>query len=473
MFVHHAFRSLIAAFTIATLATSPLGAGAEAVTPLLLRTGQSLVVRTPGLTRVAVGDGRIAGIVPIGNAEIVLNGKSAGRTTLFVWSSGARRTYDVTVTEQDLESLRSMIASAISDRGVHVAAFEHSIVVEGAVATGDRLVQLSEVLSRFDSIASADKYTLVNTVTVARPLGTLQNQLASDASTSAVRVDRDLKGNLIVSGPVPDRTTAEHVLAQVRALAGPYLAVDGKVIDRLESATTSQIDVKVYILEVDETALRNLGINLQSASFQPGTQTYTLGTPQFPVVESPSLVGKALTIGGFFRSVTLAPTLNLVLTSGHAKLLSSPDLITMPGHEATFLVGGQIPIPYASGPQQIAIQYKEFGVQLKVTPTLLGDGGVETVITPEVSDLDFADGVNLNGFVVPALKTSRLSTDVITKSGESIVMGGLLRRIEQRNINKIPLLGDLPILGKLFRSTSYQSQQTDVVFVMTPQVVTR
>ena len=112
-------------------------------------------------------------------------------------------------------------------------------------------------------------------------------------------------------------------------------------------------------------------------------------------------------------------------------------------------------------------------MKLLVTPTILGSGNVETVIAPEVSDLDFQDGVSLNGFVVPALKTSRLSTDVITKDGESIVMGGLLRRQEQRNIDKIPLLGDLPILGKLFRSTRYQNSQTDVVFVMTPQIINR
>jgi pilus assembly protein CpaC len=180
-----------------------------------------------------------------------------------------------------------------------------------------------------------------------------------------------------------------------------------------------------------------------------------------------------LTIGAFFRSITLAPTVNLVLNNGHARLLSSPDLVTMPGRQAEFLVGGQIPIPVASGPQQIAIQYKDFGVKLQVTPTILGEGNVETVIAPEVSDLDFQDGVSLNGFVVPALKTSRLSTDVVTKAGESIVMGGLLRHQEQRSVDKIPGLGDLPILGKLFRSTRYQHSQTDVVFVMTPEILTR
>jgi pilus assembly protein CpaC len=108
-----------------------------------------------------------------------------------------------------------------------------------------------------------------------------------------------------------------------------------------------------------------------------------------------------------------------------------------------------------------------------VTPTLLGDGSVETKINPEISDLDFADGIQLNGFTVPALKTSRISTDVITKDGESIIMGGLLRRIEEKNLTKIPLLSDLPILGKLFTSTSYQTSNTDVVFVMTPTVVTK
>jgi pilus assembly protein CpaC len=459
--------------TVAASIVAPVSSDAAATMPLALRTGQSLVITTPGLSRVAVGDGKVAGVVPIGNSEIVVNGKSAGRTTLFVWSNGARRTYDVTVSEQDLDNMRKMLEAAIGEPSVHVNGFEHSIVVEGTVGTGEELVHLGEILSRFDTLASTNKYTIVNTVTVAQPLGPLQSQLVSDASTAGVRVDRDLKGNVIVSGKVPDRTVAEHVLAEVRALGGPYLAVDGKVIDRLETATMSQIDVKVYVLEVDDTALNQLGINLQSASFQPGSQTYTLGPAQFPVVESPVPPGKALTLGAFFRSVTLAPTLNLILTSGHARLLSSPDLVTLPGREANFLVGGQIPIPYASGPQQIAIQYKDFGVNLKVTPTILGNGGVETVIAPEISDLDFQDGVTLNGFVVPALKTSRLSTDVVTKAGESIIMGGLLRRIEERNIDKIPLLGDIPILGKLFRSTRYQSQQTDVVFVMTPEILTR
>jgi pilus assembly protein CpaC len=234
----------------------------------------------------------------------------------------------------------------------------------------------------------------------------------------------------------------------------------------------SQIDIKVYVLEVDTTAAKNLGIQLQSATFQPNG-TYTLGPPSFPAVEFPVGLGKALTSGAFFRTITLAPTLNLLLQEGHARILSAPDLVTTPGNKATFLVGGSYPIPYSTGLGQVSIQYKDYGVQLNVTPTLLGNGAVEAQISPNVSDLDFSNAVTENGFVIPALKTSTLSTDVITQPGESIIMGGMLRRVEQRTITKIPLLGDIPILGELFRSTNYQHQQSDVVFVMTPTIITR
>jgi pilus assembly protein CpaC len=226
------------------------------------------------------------------------------------------------------------------------------------------------------------------------------------------------------------------------------------------------------VLEVDNTAQSQLGVSLQSAT-SVGNGTVLLGPPIFPILETPVGPGKAFTSGAYYRTTTLAPTINLLMTEGHAKLLASPDLVTMPGSKATFLVGGQIPIPYSAGYGAVSIIYKDFGVQLNATPTLLGNGSVETQIAPEVSNLDFQDAVTVNGFVIPALKTSRLSTDVVTQAGESIIMGGLVSRIQSRFINKIPLLGDIPVLGQLFRSTQYQNQQTDVVFVLTPEVITR
>jgi Flp pilus assembly secretin CpaC len=474
---------MLTLLAVIAVTAGPLDVSAAPMTSLNIRTGESTVVPTPHLTRVAVGDGKVAGVLAVGNSEIVVSGRAPGRTTVLVWTGEGRRTYDVTVTEQNLESLRQMLQNAITEKNVRVDAVERSIVLNGTVANGESLVHLSEVVSHFEPVAAAGKFTIVNAVTVGAPLGPLQSELASSPATMGVRVDRDTKGNLIVSGQVANRQTAETVLHRVRALAGPYLAVDGKVYDRLVTATVSQVDVKVYVLEVDETGLKQLGVRLQSASFQRDG-TYTLGGPQFPVVESPftgwngqppgpGTPGRALNIGAFFRSITLAPTIDAVIQNGHARILSSPDLVTLPGKEANFLVGGSIPIPVSTGLGLVAIQYKDFGVKLQVTPSILGDGNIETVIAPEVSDLDFQDGVSLNGFVVPALKTSKLSTDVVTQAGESIVMGGLLRRMEQRFVDKIPLLGDLPVLGKLFRSTRYQTQQTDVVFVMTPEVLNR
>jgi pilus assembly protein CpaC len=161
------------------------------------------------------------------------------------------------------------------------------------------------------------------------------------------------------------------------------------------------------------------------------------------------------------------------MQEGHAKVLSSPNLVTSPGAKATFLVGGEIPVVTSTGLGAVNVQYQPYGVQMNVTPEILGNGSVHTLVTPEVSRLDYANAVIVSGFTIPALLVSKLSTDVITRPGESILLGGLVNRVEQKTISKIPLLSSIPILGKLFTSTAYQNNQTDVVFVMTPEIVTR
>ncbi len=460
-----------AALTAVIGAPTPAPA-AETLSLLSVQSGHSVVLQTPGLTRVAVGDGRIAGVLPIGTTQLVVNGKAPGHTTVFVWAGSRRSTYEITVTEQNMDDLAQMLRTSIDEPNVQIVSFRNSVVVRGTVADGAHFTSLGEVLGRFGEYAKKQNYTIVNAVVVAHPLGELQHDLTSISGATDVRVDVDGKGNVIVSGHVRDTVTAQAVLQRAKGLAGTYLGVDGKLVDRMSTDQNSQIDIKVYVLEVDRTALKNLGVQLQSAVFhQDGT--YTLAPPNFPAVETPQGLGNALKVGAFFRTITLAPTLNLLLQEGHARLLSSPDLVTTPGNKATFLVGGQFPIPFSTGLGQVSIQYQQFGVQLNVTPTLLGNGAIEANITPDISDLDFADGVTQNGFVIPALKESKLSTDVITQPGESIIMGGMVRRIENRTILKVPLLGDIPILGQLFRSTSYQNNQSDVVFVMTPQVITR
>jgi Flp pilus assembly secretin CpaC len=461
------------------VASMPTASRAESTTPISVQSGHSLTINAEGLTRVAVGDARIAGVVAVGTSQVIVNGKSPGHTTVLIWAAGRRSSYEVTVTEQQLDEIARMLRSAIEDPGIKVISFGNSIVIRGTVADGSRFAALSDMVSRFDKMLASGHYTVVNAVTVAHPLGSIQQEMNAMPGARDVRIEPDGKGNVVVSGTVHDAAQEQAIVQKARGLAGAFLSADGKVIDRLVTETTSQVDVKVYVLEVDRTFLNQLGLRLQGGyitSFQNGVLNYTIVPPSFIGLEDPAVPtvpGKAVSVGKFTRQTLLAPTLDLLLQEGHARLLSSPNLVTRPGQPATFLVGGEIPIPISQGLGQVSILYKEFGVKLDVTPTLLGGGSVETKIAPEISDLDFQDGIQLNGFIVPALKTSKLSTDVITKAGESIILGGLLRRLEQKNLDKIPILGDLPVIGPLFRSTRYQKQETDVIFVMTPTVITR
>ena len=469
-------RAVLCVALVTALVFRPLLTEGAPVKVLAIATGHSTVVNVDSLSRVAVGDAKIAGVVPIGTSQLVINGKHPGRTTIEVWAGGQRLAYDVTVVDQNVDSLAAMLRTTINEPSVTVVDFDHSLVARGTVDNIEQFQRVEDLLARFAPLVKAEGFAVVDAVTVKLPFGDLQKALVSIPNTSQLRLDADAKGNVIVSGNVTDRTTAESVLDRVRGLAGPYLTVDGKVIDRLAVSTVSQIDVKVYVLEIDDTGLKNLGLSLQGANPDPnlpGVLDY--GNPVFLFAEGAgsNAAGKALTIAPFFRQTRLAPTLSLILNTGHARILSQPNLVTLNGQKADFLVGGQVPYAYSTGLGQTSIVFKDYGVKLEVTPTLLGNGGVDTKIAPEVSQLDFADGIQQNGFTIPALKTSRLSTDLVTQPGESIVMGGLLQHVEQRDIIKIPLLGDLPIIGKLFRSVQYQSKKTDVVFVMTPEVITR
>jgi Flp pilus assembly secretin CpaC len=471
--LRHGALALAAATVTACLCPAQ---GAFAQTRLIsLSVGSSSIVPAPGMTRVAVGDGTVAGIVPTGN-QLVINGKAPGRTTVAIWTRSDRQDYEVVVTEPSLDSVEQVIRQSLNLPGVVVSQSPGTIFVTGNVGNTTQQQHVNEVLGRFEGFAKDKKVSIVNAVTIANPLADLNRAMSADAGLSRVRVESDGKGNLVVSGSVHDRSQAELALGRVRSIAGTALSSDGKIIDRIATETTTQIAIKVNILEIDRTGLQQLGIRLQGANPSPNNPgVFDIVEPSFTSIEGPgsSGPGRALNLSPFFRLTRLAPTLDLIVNSGHARILSAPNLVTSPGQAASFLVGGEIPYAFSSGLGQTTIVFKEYGVKLDMTPTLLPDGTVETKIAPEVSDLDFQSGIQLNGFVVPALKTSKLKTDIVTHDGDSVVMGGLLRRLEQKNINKIPGLGDLPVLGKLFRSTQYRTSETDVVFVMTPDVIVR
>ena len=474
-------RLTVVLIAAALLAGFP--APGAAATALSMRTGTSQILHYSDVRQVAIGDPTIVGALPLpGKSEVLINAKQPGRTTLFIWTTdGIEHDYNVTVTASELDLLSAMLRSTIGRNDITVETFGHSIVLRGTVPDGSALQNITDVLTRFDPVAKQDNAIIVNAVMIAHPFGGLQSAVSGDPKLKTVRVDPDGQGNVIVSGSVLDEAQRQSVLNDVRGSAGRYLSSKGQIIDRLAMSLTTQVDVKVYVLEVDDTALNQMGVRLQSGTVTGASgsgQTLTLGPASFPIIEAKPAYGprnafQPFAVGPFFRTTVLAPTLDLMMSSGHARILSNPDLTTVPGENATFLVGGQIPIPQGAGLGQISVSYQNYGVQLDFTPTILGNGDVATKISPEVSDLDFQDGVQVNGFTIPALKTSRISTNVITAPGESIVMGGMLRQIESRNIEKIPFLSALPIIGKLFQDVRYQRGETNIVFILTPTVITR
>jgi len=478
--------ALALAMTICPLAP----AAAQSADKIFLETGHSQTLNAPGLTRVAVGDSRIAGVTAIGRDEVLVNGKSPGTTSIFVWSALGRVTYEVQIYAQGLDDIVPVIENAIDEPNVHVRNIGRAVIVSGTVPDGVRAQRLASIIAQFGGAkttgydsgtgSGTEDYKIINTVSVERPFGDAERRIARIANAKNIHLVGDAKGNVIVSGEVTNRQTAEQVLALARGLAGSYLGVDGKVIDRLVTASNSQVDVRVYVLEIDDTGLKNLGIQLQSATVDSsGDVTY--GNPQYPVFENPSASagvspnkpGGALNIGSFVRTTYLAPTLNAIIQSGHGRILSQPNLTTLPGVAATILVGGQVPYVYSTGLGAVSILFKDYGVSLAITPTIMGSGAIDCKVAPTVSQLDYSNGVTLTGTVLPALTVSQLSTEVVTQPGESIVIGGLIQRVETRTLYKFPLLGDIPVLGRLFRSQSYQAKKTDVVFVMTPVVLER
>jgi pilus assembly protein CpaC len=164
-------------------------------------------------------------------------------------------------------------------------------------------------------------------------------------------------------------------------------------------------------------------------------------------------------------------SLNLMEASGRATILAEPTLTALSGETATFLAGGEFPIPIAQSLGSVSVEYKQYGVGLAFTPTVLADGRISMRVRPEVSELSDQGSVRMNNFVVPALTTRRAETTVELGSGQSFVIGGLLRNTGNNSVDKAPWLGDLPILGALFRSNSFRRQETELVIVVTPYLV--
>jgi pilus assembly protein CpaC len=248
------------------------------------------------------------------------------------------------------------------------------------------------------------------------------------------------------------------------------------VINRLKVATPLQVTLKVKVAEVSRDVLKQIGVNLFSSDPSSGFKfgiaqgSNVVGGSPFKVT-SGIVGGSTLGAAGRLFGLDLSGALDLAETDGLVTILAEPNLTALSGETASFLAGGEFPIPVSQSLGAVTIEYKQYGVGLAFTPIVLQDGRISMRVRPEVSELSDAGSVNLNGYKVPALTTRRAETTVELGSGQSVMIAGLLRNTAANSLDKTPLLGDLPIIGSLFRSTKFRRQETELVIIVTPYLV--
>jgi len=405
-----------------TLAANP-GSGAEAKAApsvdheprqVRLLVGRSTIVE-PGspVTRVSLTSADIADVVVTSSSQLLLNGKTVGTTSMFVW-----------------------------DR------------------TG--------VVRRFE-------------IVVQRDLSRLSEQLKELFPGEAIEA-RTNGSKIVLAGTISGKTVGENAVN----LAAGYVDKKDDVVSLLQqrdNGPSNQVLLRVRFAEVDRSAMRELG-----ASFVADGYKNTFGrvtTQQFP---APDFSSSGASIGG--TSMVFSDFLNLFLfdaknqlgvvikalqTKGLFQSLAEPNLVAESGKEASFLAGGEFPVPVAQGSGgavAITIQYKEFGIRLNFLPVVNGNR-VHLKVRPEVSTLDFANAIVLQGFRIPALNTRRTETELELENGQTFAIAGLMSNSVTSTLKKIPGIGDIPILGLLFQSKAAQKDQSELVVMITPEILPR
>lgn len=292
-------------------------------------------------------------------------------------------------------------------------------------------------------------------------------------------------GKLMLTGTVKDAGVANRVARLATAFAGD------DVINMLAISSPQQVMLEVRFAEVNRTVGERLGVSGFAGSLSNNFSGVTGGGASAtagpngsallqldPILDNFGIFSALFSIG----DVDIEAFLNVLEEQGLSKTLAEPTLVALSGEKASFLAGGEFPIPVVQGGNAggggggagagaITVQFKSFGVSLGFTPTVLGDNVINLIVEPEVSSLDPASSVTINGLTIPGLQTRRASTTLELRYGESFVLAGLLRTDFRTNVQQIPLLGSIPIIGSLFRSSQFQKGETELLIVVTPRLV--
>ena len=394
-----------------------------AATPLNVSVNGSQYMEAPGITRLAVGNPDIADVKLLSNNDFLVVGKKAGSTSLIVWSNGQREEYSVYVSGDD-EGTERAIQKAIGYPGVKVQMMNGKVLLRGKV----------------------------------------KNQYEHD---TAVKIAQFYMGS---GGGANDAKDTKGTIT------------DSNVIDLLDMTAPSQIRLEAQIIEINTSNEKDLGIqywspalgdNTSGSSSNSNSSDITRGSAGlFYAGENFKNNSRGGTLGWFGRRISnVNASLQALITTGKARILSRPSITTMSGQKANILIGGRIPIPTSAGDGEISIDWREYGIRLNIEPVVDAENRITSKVHAEVSTLDYGHGVKENDFTIPALASREADAVINVRSGMTMAIGGLLNSEDGKTITKIPLLGDIPIIGQFFRHTTKTRDNRELVILITPTLV--
>ncbi len=351
-------------------------------------------------------------------------------------------------------------------------------IAEAVLVAPDQVLVNGKAFGQVNFIAweqSSGQY-LVFDVYVRANLSLIDSQIRSLFPKDDIRLSQ-ANGSVVMSGSVKDSKTSSQMQSIVEAAGF-------KAVNMMESPVKNmaQVQLQVRVAEVSRNRMRDVGT---SYAFESGGAKTYLNSGTGPSALQAPLVSPGGALLGALSSSTLnvligtgnvLSMLRLMQQQGALRALAEPNLIAMDGQEASFLAGGEFPVPIIQSADNktgvsIAVLFKEYGVRLKFKPTIIDEDHIRLELEPEVSTIDFANGIKVDNFVIPALRTRRAKTAVELRDGQSFALAGLLDNNEVRSLSKVPVLGDIPILGALFRSKSFQKNETELMFIVTATLV--
>ena len=415
----------ICALTAALLLSATVVLPAQQATDIqkvALTAGRSTVLSSDfDITRIAVTDPAIADAVVVQPREVLVDGKMPGTVSLIVWGATQRLQYDVIV-EPGVSTLEQRLQALFPTEDIRVTVAGEAVILSGRVSSNDVSLRAAEIAE-----ATASKSKIVNMLQLPGGSGSQQVLLKVRFAEVSRRALKELGASVFTSALGVNNNIARTTTGQFSAPA----------YDKLTASKTSS----------------SFGADVASAS---GEITF----------------GDFLNLFLFNQKYDLGAVVRALRDRGLFQSLAEPNLIAYNGQEASFLAGGEIPVPVVQGggTNAVSIQYKEYGIRLNFRPTVAGDT-IRLHVQPEVSTLDFPNGVVLAGFRIPALSTRRAETDVELRAGQSFAMAGLLNNLSQDDYQEIPGLSRLPIIGHLFKSKAERAEQTELLVLITPQLV--